>query len=284
MDLHTPKRRWLLLPPVALWAVVFGGVAFAVPLRVSTAEELLEALAPGRTVVLEPGLYELAGLERIRTNYVSWEEVFDGRQLVVHGLSGLSLRAELGATILAEPRYAFTVSFLGCRDLLLEGLTLGHTEAGYCVGGVVRLERCQGVSLEGCALYGSGTVGMEIRDTRGVSVRDSAISGCTAGAVWADGAAGLVFRDVEILGNDSWPLIGLSGCLEVSFEDCRIAENFGDSLLSADRDCRSVSFAGTVIERNGTDRLVDEYSVPLELSQALIRDNLFYAEQGASGD
>jgi len=263
----------------AAWCLFGGAVVSAQEtVRVSTVEELVRALGPGREILLEPGRYDLARAYRVQTSHVGWEYVFDGRQLVVRGVDGLTLRAELGATILAEPRYAYTLCFRDCRDILLEGLTLGHTEAGYCAGGVVGLERCEQVYLEGCALYGSGTVGIQMTDCLDVTVRGSAIGDCTAGAVWARGSARLTFHGVEMLANDSWPLIDVAGCLEVSFQDCRIAENFGAALLAVDEESRYVAFPGTLIERNGTDRLVDEWSGPVDLSGAVLVNNAFYSE------
>jgi hypothetical protein len=249
--------------------------------RVSTAEELVRALGPGRTILLEPGSYDLATAYRVQTRHASWEEVFDGQQLVIHELSGLTVRAEMGATIVAQPRYSYTLSFVDCREILLDGLTLGHTEAGYCIGGVVRLERSEQVYLEGCALYGSGTVGLDITDCRDVTVRGSAISQCTAGGVWARGSAHLSFVDVELLENDCWPLIDLAACLDVSFQNCRIAENFGGSLLAVDADSRYISVSGALIERNGTEGLLSEWSEPVDLTSALIRDNGFPDDEGA---
>jgi hypothetical protein len=171
------------------------------------------------------------------------------------------------------------MAFVNCRQVLLEGLTLGHTEAGYCIGGVVGLEGCEEIRLEGCALYGSGTVGIEIADSRRVTVAGSAVSDCTAGAVRARDSAHLLFYDVEMLANDSWPLIDLAGCFDVFFQECRVAENYGGALLSVDESSQAVSFAGTAIEYNRTESLVAEWSGPMDLAGALIRDNAFYYDE-----
>src|SRR5512145_1077144 len=86
--------------------------------RVASSGELVRALASNRTILLAPGQYLVSEVAQIANPAVSWDQAFDGPQLVITGLSNLTLRAPRGATLLASPRYAFTLVFADCRNLV----------------------------------------------------------------------------------------------------------------------------------------------------------------------
>jgi hypothetical protein len=90
--------------------------------RVANARELLQAIGPIRTVLVAPSEYLLSEVAQVSNPAVSWDKAYDGLELVVSGVSNLTLRAPQGATVLASPRYAFTLVFVDCRNLVLEGL------------------------------------------------------------------------------------------------------------------------------------------------------------------
>src|SRR4030042_5714145 len=170
---------------------------------VASSRELVQALASNRTILLAPGQYLVWEVAQIANPAVSWEEAFDGPELVITGLSNLTLRAQRGATLLASPRYAFVLVFVDCRDLVLEGLTLGHTEQGECVGGVLRLDACGRVRIQGCDLFGSGVVGLDAADSTGSTIRASTIRDCAGGALWATRVRGRRLEKPLSAGNGS---------------------------------------------------------------------------------
>ena len=65
--------------------------------------------------------------------YYRWVECYDGWELQISWVEGLHIRAEgedPAATVLVtSPRYANVLSFQSCKDVSLEGFTLGHTQA-----------------------------------------------------------------------------------------------------------------------------------------------------------
>ncbi|MCR5250583.1 MAG: hypothetical protein K6E50_08260 [Lachnospiraceae bacterium] len=170
---------------------------------VSDVEELLAAIGPGARIILEPGTYNLSeylqekwdeqGTAWNRNNgnsYVWMEEVFDGVELHIEGVDGLSLigrsqnREE--TVILTDPRYANVISFHESENLLLSNLTMGHTMTGYCVGDVLNFQRCCDVRLVNMDLYGCGVYGISA-DGGGTGasgnfhVYDSTIRDCSGG-------------------------------------------------------------------------------------------------------
>jgi hypothetical protein len=279
-------RRWvtaLLFGTLTLVSalVAQGQSPRARVVRVSSPAELVRALGPERTLVLAPGTYHLADAAGLETPYVRWEPVYDGVQLALSDISGLRLRAEGDVAILAEPRYAFVLRLVRCVDVALEGLILGHTEAGYCDGGVLALHECEDVRLERCDLYGSGTLGVDIAQSAGVQILDSHIRECTWGGVWISDSEHVFVSGTALVENEGWPLLGLFSARHVYFSDCRIEGNSGDSVFAMDEYCWDVSAPRTLITFNDMTSLVSERGRQPNLSELLIGEgNRFTVEPG----
>ena len=189
----------------------FGAVAGASPartdnvVRVSTVEELLNAIAPDTVIELAPGSYELSTASNYRgssTNpFYTWNEVYDdGAELEIRGVQNLTIRgAGRDSTVIAAvPRYANVLRFSGCQDVTVEGLTAGHTtEPGWCMGGVLRFENCERTAIDACGLYGCGILGVWARECNDLTVTDCDIYECSYGAVDVDRC-----RNVRVEGCD----------------------------------------------------------------------------------
>ncbi len=158
---------------------------------VSTVDELASAIAPGRTIYLQAGTYNLTEWMRSAVmgsetgEYVSIQLAWDGYELHVQDVDRLRLCAAPGADgkvqLIVEPRYAQVLTFDHCDIIELSGLTLGHTPEGYCQGGVLALNDCDSVYLAGMDLYGCGTYGIEARDVERLTVKNSVIRDCSYG-------------------------------------------------------------------------------------------------------
>ncbi len=198
MNYKKSGRR--LLAAVLTLALVLGCALIAGPasaeeptggtVRVSTVDELLAAIAPDTVIELAPGTYDLSAAadygSDTHSGFYSWNGVYDGFELVLHGVENLTLRgAGMGETVLAAmPRYANVLRFTGCADVTVADLTAGHTtEPGWCQGGVLYFEGGSGIAVERCGLYGCGTIGVQARECTGLTVKDSDIYECSYGAL-----------------------------------------------------------------------------------------------------
>ena len=177
--------------------------------RVKNVDEMLAAIAPNTTVLLEAGEYDLSTASdygaKSDSPWYRWESVWgeDGRtnaELVISA-DGLTLKGEgMDSTVItAVPRYANVIRFQGCQDLSVAMLTAGHTtEPGFCSGGVLRLEKCGHAEIRLCGLYGCGTIGVDAVDTVGLDVLGCRIYEC------------------------SYQAVNLHTCRDVKIEDCDI--------------------------------------------------------------
>ena len=207
-------------------------------IAVTTVDEFLRAIGPDRTIVLDGELFDLSTASNyggFGTEYYYWQESPDGPALVIHDVSGLSIRANNTAsgatTIAAIPRYADVLGFRNCDNLFLGGFTAGHTkEPGVCSGGVLNFQNCNQVMLEKMRLYGCGILGIQASNCSGLSVLRTEIYECSQGAGQLFKCDGITFTDCDVhdvpspafrfteCGDKTWngtPVDGLSGMYDV---------------------------------------------------------------------
>lgn len=213
---------------------------------VSTVDELLTAIAPNTTILLAPGTYDLTQASdypiediaetRPRSDYLLWENNgVDGYGLVVNGVDNLTIRSESGAgTILcSQPRYSEVLRFSGCTGITITSLTAGHTEgAGTCVGAVFGFCFTDDVVIEGCGLYGCGTMGVEAWNCENMLVHKTHIYDCSLGAA------------------------GIYECYNVRFDSCAVDDCTGYQGLFTIQQSASIAVTNTAVRNNETDYLV----------------------------
>jgi len=229
-------------------------------IRVATAEGFLNALGSDRNILiaadteinLTPALSNAANF---RTSYRLWlpdatavskgkpcivsEEMFDGRQLSLVGFKRLTIRGERNSRIVVEPRYSFCLRFIDCEECTVDNLTIGHTEGGYCEGGVIGITGGRDNKVCNCDLYGCGTYGLEIDGTEGFNMFSSNIHDCTYGIMVLRNSRSVNMTHCDFFNNREFDLIESRGCEGLSFEDCRFFANWVSSpLFNIDREFR----------------------------------------------
>lgn len=189
------------VPPSGALDLPAGG-----EVTVTTVDEFLEALGPDRTIILDGELFDLSTASNyggIGTDCYYWAEDYDGPELVIHDVSGLTIYAKdssSGATTLsAVPRYADVLCFRNCDNLFLGGFTAGHTkEPGLCSGGVLNFQNCNQVTLEKMRLYGCGVLGIQAFQCATLNILRTEIYECSQGGASFFRCDGLRFENCGI--------------------------------------------------------------------------------------
>lgn len=242
------------------------------PVTVSNVDEFLAAIAPGRSITLMEGTYNLSKasaypkedsrkvLEEGRTvagsDFYYWTPDYDGYSLVICDLSGLTIEgvSGAGAEIVTEPRCADVVRFDSCQNISLNNLTVGHTiAADYCMGGVLRFTHTDNVVVDGCALYGCGTWGVIADECRQMQILESKIYDCSVGAIQLGGC-----HDVRVDGCEIFECNGIASgllelwqCEQVAFINSHIHDNKEAPMLVITRDSsKDVYMGGLLVENN----------------------------------
>ena len=234
--------------------------------RVSTVDELLDAIGPDRVIQLEDGEYNLT---QARTygdvsagEYWHWVDSWDGYQLVIRNVAGLWLEGSdvQRCSIVTEPRYANVLAADSCDDLHISNLTAGHTPGeGYCSGGVLDFYSCSRVRVENCDLYGCGTYGITASESLSIIAENTVIHDCTYGAIETFNCRDVRFVDGKI-------------------RNCGISKEYGDDWCAFDllhaHSCTGFAVLNTEISGNITQTLFhSEYTQGFLVSGCSIHDN-----------
>lgn len=162
------------------------------------------------------------------TSHAEWQSVHDGKELHLTDLNNIEIRGrEDGTTaIVVEPRYSWVVNFRNCHSLALRNITFGHTEAGYCRGGVLRFESCSNISLEKCVLFGCGTYGIELVDCTDIEISNTTIRNCTYGIAIFNGVSNMTIRECLFTDNQGFDMVQLLGNIDACmFRSCQFTKN-----------------------------------------------------------
>ncbi|MCR5486506.1 MAG: right-handed parallel beta-helix repeat-containing protein [Lachnospiraceae bacterium] len=232
---------------------------------VSTAKELLDAIADNTRIYLKDGLYNLTEVSGGTTNRKVFAEVdklspnLDTINVQIRDVSDLCIEAEEGATaeICITDPYSPVLSLYNCSRVNLRGLTMGHhVEPGYCSGSVLDLYQSYHTSVTGCRLYGSGTYGIEGNGSYGLTVKDTEIYDCTYGITSLREMSDIHFENCNMHDNTELAMVDLSQCYDVEFKGCEFTHNIaktgynGASAFIETNGGGSVSFKDCRFDRN----------------------------------
>ena len=181
---------------------------------VSDVVSLLGALAPNTVIEIDA---EYLLLDRApdygfgySTGAYTWRQLDPGEyMLVVRGLDGLTIRGRgMGQTTLSTgSRVSDVIRFEDCRDLTLEGMTLGHrSEVSGCSGDVLSFNGCDDVMLRNCELFGCGVIAVNAYLCTRLYLEGCTLRDCTMAALNITCCTDFQARDCEILrcGKSSW--------------------------------------------------------------------------------
>lgn len=213
--------------------------------RVSTAEQFVNALrSDAMILVAKDTEINLTPLlddpTQFRTRYRQWrpyastdvgnqqvlisEEVFDGRQLTICNHKQMMIRGEGHSSIVVAPRYAFCLNFKDCEQIEIRDLTIGHTKGGYCEGGVIGVSGGWRIMIQNCDLYGCGTYGLDLSNTRDFSMYRSNIHDCTYGIMMLNKVETAKFDMCDFYHNREFALVESHSSYPI-FNDCRFYDN-----------------------------------------------------------
>ena len=206
---------------------------------VSTAQELADAIAPGRCITLKEGVYDLSTVTETASPYVEagsdlgYYGYMRKAALLVSGVEGLTLQAAPGAKveIVTPDMHSEVLMFRQCVDITVSGIEAGHTVTGEyeCDAGVVFLEQSADITIIDCLFYGCGSVGIWLRDCDFVQVVDTTVTDCSLRAVDLSNSYDITFAGCRFVDNRAYGGIIYGSSSTAVFSHCEIS---GNKLLS----------------------------------------------------
>ena len=211
--------------------------------KVSTALDFIKALKPNRTVIVQ-GIINLSDV--LENDYLCEQlgikaydddlepkstllrrEEYDGHMLIINKVKNLTIKGEDGAAIIVSPRYAYPLSFQKCKGIKLFNFTAGHTDEGYCSGGVLQFELCQNIEIERCDLFGCGIEGITAVGTSNLVCKKSIIRDCSYSIMELRNCANMTFEDCDFFRCREFTMVSILNCTNTNFTRCRISQNEG---------------------------------------------------------
>ena len=209
---------------------------------VSSAEEFVEAIHPQANIKINPGYYNLTDfLSRFQSAddwnawnrehpYVQISDVFDGLEIVIVNVNALTIEGgtdnPADTEIVTDPRYATVLNFIGCNEIELGCLTMGHTDRGNCVGDVLGFDNSSNIHLRSLDLYGCGVYGIGCINYSGdLYVSDSVIRDCEYGPFNIyEGSGDFEFTNCTFSGSDGGGYFEFNSNSRLSFLHCSFGQ------------------------------------------------------------
>ena len=251
-------------------------------ITVSTAEELVAALGSNRRILLKEGVYNLTKVSPgyINNTGVSYREIYDGPELTLAGIHNLTIQGigDKQSEIIIEPRYAFVMHFRGCTNISIANIKAGHTDSGYCAGGVFEFENSSGIKIDNTLMYGCGTYGLSIQSVIDMKVTKSSIYECTYGIMRVLNSADISFKDCIFRDNTGFDMVGVGNTIGFTIDSCEFRGNISDTsyisypmfLISQSE---NVVVKNTKFVNNIADKLIDNDNIKFDASNTFINNS-----------
>ena len=230
-------------------------------LTVSSVSGLLGAINSNTTIILQPGTYRLDIRQDANNNArLKWIDNYDGYYPSVRSVSNLTIRGSGdGLTeILIDPMYGWVLEFFNCSNVELINLTLGHTEQGYCSGGVLNFIECTDVKISGCDMFGSGTIGIAADTTVNMNIENSIIRECTYGLLEFSKSEYISFTNTIFKDTGDYSLISFWDSYHIGFRNCEFRNNEGSTMFYSDYLSDSIKVEDSDFTANEVTLLVNE--------------------------
>lgn len=253
---HMKKLSLILI------AIAFYTVGIAQEIHVNSATEFLRAIGSNKTIVIESGsvfnltdamlqLHNNYPKEYPMLDYYENEEqmaplnnkvfslnAYDGPEIALKGVRNLVIKGEASnlPLLLAEPRYAYIFSLYDCSNITFENIIMGHTNKGYCEGGVVALNDCRKINFFNCDLFGCGTEGLTANNVDGVKFNNSHIHDCSYSIMTLYNCRNFSFNNSMFFNNRMFNLVNIQGgaTTTIRFTNCHFFQNHGQLFSLSD--------------------------------------------------
>lgn len=221
-------------------------------IQVSNARELVSAIGSNRVIELAEGDYNLSEIDPPENTHIQWVDSYDGNEPQISGVQNMKIISKSNARILIRPRYAWVMMFMNCNNLTFQNVTFGHTEGGYCSGGVLGFSKCQNVTISACHLYGSGTVGISFDESQNLRVISSEIFECTYALAYLTNSTNILFQKCTLRNTGEFDLVDISQCHNVTFKACVFKDNYSSKDFWNTSDLRMFNVDNTWYNPNET--------------------------------
>ncbi len=250
------KAAWLALALAAsLAAVPAAAQAQRQTFTVASAKELLRAVGPNRTIVLKKGDYKLSSAYDVKSDYVSWNDADDGKELALSGLENVTFRGADGTRLVSDSGQAYLLGIYGGSGILFDNIAFVRSVADdvEVSAGSVYAESATGLSFDRCSFSGPTGYPLELWECEDLTIKRARIEGGRSGALYSGYVQGLELSGSTVRGNEGYPLLYLEESDGVHFTATTFEGNSGSNFIeiySEEGYVEDVAFSSCVFKDN----------------------------------
>ena len=247
---------------------------------VSTPQELADAIAPDVCITLTEGVYNMSTVTKTENKYIQVGN--ETAALIVSDVEGLTLQAASGAKveIVTPNQFSEVLMFTLCNGIKISGIRAGHTVTSEykCDAGVVLLDQSANIDIVDCVFYGSGAVGLSLRNSVSARIANVTVTDCSLRAIDIWSSNSITFTDCKFINNRAYGSVIWGYYSSIEFIDCVISgnKNLQWSAVEIDDD---VLFERCLFR----DNALIEGSAPLFMGQGIRMRDCEIEKAGFSG-
>jgi parallel beta-helix repeat protein len=207
-------------------------------IRVSTIDELFEAIASNKVVLLEEGNYDISKLDHDKKTNSAKMQVIEGiteRQLLISGVSNCKIIGigKKQSKIYTPSPSITVIRFKNCKNIVIDNIDAGHKAAkGDCSANVFDIFDCENFVIKNSILFGSGYIGIFANNSKKLSLIKTTITEC------------------------SWRLLYMENCMNTTVDSCVFSKTAGGLALN---NCLNFTISNTTISENTMETYKDDY-------------------------
>lgn len=226
-------------------------------IRVSTIDELFEAITSNKVVLMAEGNYDISKLDvDKKTNSVKIEKVesetgsgFDNK-LIISGVSNLKIIGigKKKPKIYTPSSIVSVLAFKNCKNITLDNIDAGHKTTDLsCIANVIDIDDSEIFNIKNSYIYGSGYIGVVGFNVKKLSITKTTITDCSS------------------------QILFLNNCMNTTIDSCILSKTKGGFTISR---CLNLTISNTEISENvEKGRMQDEQ---------WINSYLFYVEASSN--
>lgn len=198
-------------------------------LNVKDEIELIKAIGSNKVIVLEPKDYIISKIQNIETDFIEWEEAYDGYQMIVKNLKNLRILGDKSgkSRIIVEPRYVDVMAFKNISHLYMSNISAGHEpNKGGCMGKVFAFYKSENICIYNSILFGSGTEGLFLDNINNFNFKFSIIENCTEGILTILNSKNILFKESIFRNNELLGTVNIEYFSNVKFDKCIFEKNY----------------------------------------------------------
>jgi len=211
----------------------FAQAKTAQSIGVSDASQLINAIAPGKTIVLQKGDYRLSTAYGVKTKYASWNDGDDGKELTLSKLENVTIRGADGARIVSDSGSSSILGLYDSKNVAFDNIRFVRLpKQGPTVGaGSFYAESVHGLTLDRCVFEGPTNTAIELWECSDAAIKRSEISGAASGALSASYTQGLELSSSRISDCEGYPLFYFEDSDKVLFKGTKFEGNQGGNFI-----------------------------------------------------